>query len=206
MRQLLTLRPLVVAAIVVLAWVFALPQACFACSCALPGPPLVEADKASAVFRAQIASSEQVTSPQGSRYRRVTMRVTEVWKGNVSAETLVYTGNDSADCGFIFQQGGDCLVYAYAVAPGGAIADWPVGALATGLCNRTRPIVQAGDDLAAFGAGQPPTPGLPNTGAGAATIPATTRLIPGELLLGGGILAALALAWGGNILIARRRA
>lgn len=200
----LTLRPLVVAAFVGLAALFTLPQVCFACSCALPGPPLAEAAESSAVFRAQVVTSEQVTTPRGNRYQRVTMRVTEVWKGNVTAETYVYTGSGGGDCGYLFQQGGDYLIYANAVTAADGSFGLPVGGLVTGICNRTRPIAQAGEDLAALGTGQAPTPGLPNTGAGAASA-TTTRLVPGELVIGGGALAALALLWGGTTHLSRRR-
>jgi hypothetical protein len=70
---------------------------------------------------------------------------------------------------------------------------YPKERLPSALRSRISPahISEAADDLAALGPRQPPTPGLPNTGAGAAST-SNEHMIPGELLIGGAILAFLA--------------
>jgi hypothetical protein len=184
-------RPLLLALFAAFAALFALPQVCFACSCLPPGPPLAALAEADAVFRGKVVEMERMS--EGNRLLRVKIQVTSVWKGAVTTETLVQTTDNSAACGFPFQIGGDYLIYAdtsTADTPNGP----PIAPYTAHLCSRTRSIGQAADDLAALGPGQPPTPGLPNTGTGATT----ERIIPGELVIGGAILAFLAIVQRGR--------
>ena len=51
----------------------------------------------------------------------------------------VVTGSGGSDCGYDFRMGEHYLVYAYPHAQSGK--------LYTGICQRTRPISEAGDDL-----------------------------------------------------------
>jgi hypothetical protein len=187
-------RSLLSALIAAFAVLFALPQACFACSCLAPPPPAEAAADAAAVFQGEVIKVEQVRGSTGAEIRRVTMRVSKVWKGNVAAEMPVYTANDSAACGVDFQQGTEYVIYANA-SNGTDFWASPANSLVTGLCDRTRPVAEAADDLAALGPGRPPTPAMPNTGAGSIDAGASSRVIPAELLIGGGILAFLAVIW-----------
>jgi hypothetical protein len=164
---------------------FILPQVCFACSCAPPGTPLEERERSAAVFRGTVVAIDQISSVM-----RVKVQVTNVWKGAVTSETLIQTNNNSAACGFPFQVGSEYLIYAVNTATDNTGVQ-QVAPLSTYLCSRTQLASDAADDFAALGPGQPPTPGLPNTGGG--TIDTTSeRIIPGELLIGGAILAFLA--------------
>ena len=190
-------RSLLVALVAAFAVLLALPQTCFACSCLTPPPPTEAAADAAAVFQGAVIRVEQVRGNTGAAHRRVTLRVSKVWKGNVTSETLVYTVNDSAACGINFQQGIEYVIYA-SVANGTDFWGVPADSLVTGLCDRTRPVAEAADDLAALGPGQPPPPGLPNTGAGPIDTATASRIIPAELLIGGGILAFLAIIWRGR--------
>jgi hypothetical protein len=183
-------RPLFLAVFAALAALIALPQVCFACSCAVPKPPLEAAADAAAVFRGEVTRVERLPRSTGGDYQRVTLRVNRVWKGNVAAEAVVYTGSNDGDCGIAFQQGTEYVIYAWALASDN-LWNAPENSLGTGLCDRTAPVSQAADDLAALGPGQPPAPGMPNTGAGMSDT-ASERIIPGELLIGGAILAFLA--------------
>ncbi|MFN8516145.1 MAG: hypothetical protein U0841_26870 [Chloroflexia bacterium] len=178
-------RTLIVALFATFATLFALPQVCFACSCVPPGPPLEELARASAVFRGKVTAIDQIGS-----VKRVTVQVTTVWKGAVTTETQIQTNDNSAACGFPFELGSEYLIYATATATDDA-SGRPVAPLSTYLCSRTQLASRATDDFAALGPGQAPTPGLPNTGGGVVTA-GTERMIPGELLIGGAILAFLA--------------
>jgi hypothetical protein len=179
-------RPVLLALVVALAALFALPQVCFACSCLPPGSPLEERERSSAVFRGTVVAIDQIGGVLRAR-----VQVATVWKGSVTAETLIQTNNNSAACGFPFQIGGEYLIYADTTATENTAAQ-PVAPFTASLCSRTQPISQAAGDLAALGPGQPPSPGLPNTGAGIGDV-AAERIIPAELLIGGAILAFLAI-------------
>jgi hypothetical protein len=187
-------RSHLVALLAALAVLFALPQTCFACSCLAPPPPTEAAADAAAVFQGEVVRVEQGRGTTGAEHRRVTLRVSKVWKGTVAADTLVYTANDSAACGIAFQQGTEYIIYAR-MSDGANFSGTPANSLATGLCDRTRPVAEAADDLAALGPGQPPTPGMPNTGAGTIDAGTSSKIIPAELLIGGGILTFLAIIW-----------
>jgi len=178
-------RTLIVALFATVATLFALPQVCFACSCVPPGPPLEELARASAVFRGKVVAIDQLGA-----VKRINVQVTTVWKGSVTSETLIQTSGDSAACGFPFEVGSEYLIYANATATTSA-NERPVAPLSTYLCSRTQLASRATDDFGALGPGQAPTPGLPNTGGGVVTAGAE-RMIPGELLIGGAILAFLA--------------
>jgi hypothetical protein len=187
-------RSHLVAVVAALAVLFALPQTCFACSCIAPPPPTEAAADAVAVFQGEVIRVEQVRGATGAEHRRVTLRVSKVWKGTITAETIVYTGSGDANCGIAFQQGTEYVIYANA-SNGTDFWGTPANSLVTGLCDRTRPVAEAADDLAALGPGQPPTPSLPNTGTGTIDAATSSQVIPVKLLIGGGILAFLAIIW-----------
>jgi hypothetical protein len=117
------------------------PSRAQACTC-MSGIPLCESAWTSdVVFSGEVLSVEPPTNPDGERLmpnRRVRIRVIEAWRGDVSGVVEVTTGNGGGDCGYSFLPKTTYLVYAHARG----------GALRTGICTRTRPLSQAGDDLA----------------------------------------------------------
>lgn len=78
----------------------------------------------------------------------VEFNVHTVWKGAVSKVTRLTTAR-SEPCGFPFKMFEDYLVY----------ADGNTGSLEVRACSRTRPALDAEEDLATLGEGYPPGPG-----------------------------------------------
>ncbi len=145
------------------------PGRCLACSCVQWSGPAPALGRSTAVFQGRVTAVETYRVGTGYQGVRATLQVTTVWKGEVARETLVFTGNGGGDCGYPFQQGESYLIYAF-TSGGGDPQYFPAGNFTTGTCNGTKPLAQAGEDLAFLGVGTPPAgtplPGLPNTGAG----------------------------------------
>lgn len=120
-----------------------IPAPAYACSCAAPPAALDALAQSSATFSGR---GIDIDSPSGYEPLRVRLEVETVWKGPVPSEIEIRTAQDSAGCGFFFERSVSYLVYAYE-------AD---GALFTNLCSRSIPLDQAGEDLAALGAGAAP--------------------------------------------------
>jgi hypothetical protein len=119
-----------------------------ACSCAVPPPPLEELAASDAVFEATViraASSSGTSATQVA----VTMEVAQVWKGDISRQTTVYTAPNDAACGVDLQLGVAYLIYGR--SDGGRIV--------VSLCSRTQALAFAQDDVRQLGAGMPPRPG-----------------------------------------------
>lgn len=100
----------------------------------------------------------------------VLFRVSNVWKGEVQSQAVVYTGTASRDCGigncgYKFKTGQDYLVFAYIwnklSDPFPPIASKPIPFLMTDYCSRTDLLSQAGGDLNALGPSR-----LPSAGSG----------------------------------------
>ena len=141
--------------------------ACEACSCALQRSPRIARDASVAVFSGRVVAlfNQLVrpldTTPSGIERRdadvaywfkapkrlRVTIEVSEVWKGDVTANTEVYTASECCVCGFPFELGKEYLIYAYRGSS---------GQLAVSLCSRTRALSDAAEDIAALGPGAAP--------------------------------------------------
>jgi hypothetical protein len=185
-------RSVRLAALIAFVAVVALPQTCFACSCVQPTPtPTAALANAAVVFRGT------VTSVEPARSGRATFRVSTAWKGQVTSEMVVYGGTPDNSCSFEFQPGTEYVIYADQGVSGGG---WnvPAHSFVASVCNRTAPVSQAADDLAALGPGQPPIPGLPpSTGDGYAATTAS-RAITGTLLIAGSLAVFAALAWRGR--------
>lgn len=120
-----------------------IPAPAYACSCAAPPSALYALAQSSATFSGRVID---IDSPSGYEPLRVRLEVETVWKGPVQPEIEIRTAQDSAGCGFFFERNVAYLVYAYE-------AD---DALFTNLCSRSLPLDQAGEDLAALGAGAAP--------------------------------------------------
>ncbi|GAA3402589.1 hypothetical protein ACFFNY_04670 [Paenibacillus hodogayensis] len=133
-------------------WLFVVPDQASACSCAGPRPVAEELVRKSAIFSGKVVS---VAKPKGLNVSTadlvaVKLQVEDVWKGQVSAETVVYTASASPSCGYEgFAANERFIVFAYE-------AD---GKLKTGLCERTKPLAAATEELAALGAGYAPVAG-----------------------------------------------
>lgn len=107
------------------------PRAVDACSCMGPRPSCEAAWQVDAVFVAQVARVERTST--GVRAHVMPL---ETFSGP-SDIVAIDTGNGGGDCGYAFQPGETYLIYARANA----------GRYSTGICNRTRPLDQATEDL-----------------------------------------------------------
>src|SRR5262245_57896186 len=124
---------LITGAALILSWLA--PQESRACSCIPPRPPAEAAAAADAVFLAKVIAFEEMPA----QYERLArLEVGKIWKGRLDEADSVFTGLNSAACGYDFQVGGTYLIYAYRTEP---------GRLWTGLCTRNNPIANAGEDL-----------------------------------------------------------
>ena len=147
-RPLAALTSLVLA---VLGVVFLVPPDCAsACTCAMPSGSQKEIAKdalagSEAVFSGELVDFEKSTSPSGEMTiiggaSTATLRVSEVWKGPERETLEVSTSSQEGACGYPFEEGREYLVYAY----GGQ-------GLETDLCSQTKPLSEAGADLAVLG-------------------------------------------------------
>ena len=155
-------RPLAALAsfvLAVLGFLFLIPDCAFACSCAILGSQkeMVESGLSSsdAVFSGEVVDFEK--SPSGTTMMEGTMwmdasapatatlRVSEVWKGPERETLEVSTSSQETACGVPFEEGREYLVYAY----GGQ-------GLETDLCSQTKPLSEAGTDLAVLANSEKP--------------------------------------------------
>jgi hypothetical protein len=81
----------------------------------------------------------------GDLYVAVRFKIEESWKGTLSKEATVFTGQGDGDCGYKFEVGQQYLVYAY------RYNDTDLG---TNICQRTASLIEAAEDLKALGKGK----------------------------------------------------
>jgi len=120
-----------------------------ACSCASPQPPEAALEEADAVFLGTIEKFEiepPVATSPGEGHRIATIRVRRVWRGVQRPVVQVVTALYGGICGYDFIVGDDYLIYASRTKD---------ERLSTGLCSRTRPEHDSGEDLKALGPGTP---------------------------------------------------
>jgi hypothetical protein len=121
------------------------PPASPRCSCIPPVPPREALGQADAVFAGRVVSvterREGGPAFPGRPYLEVRIVPERRWKGAAGDTVTVATSDNSASCGYAFEQGRDYLVYA-----GGE------DALRVFICSRTRPLADAAEDVAALGA------------------------------------------------------
>jgi hypothetical protein len=128
------------------------PESAQACSCAMAPSVQQELQRKTAVFSGRVV---KLTEPGKGLIRSsadpvtATFAVANVWKGEAKPQLAVYTAISSASCGFSFQMNTDYLVYASSDGN---------GKLTTIICDRTKPIADASEDLTALGAGDKPAP------------------------------------------------
>lgn len=166
---------------------FLLPAApASACSCAMPKPPEEALRDATAVFSGRAVRIERpVFSPSSLDPVSVAIGVDRWWKGPGTARVTVKTAREGASCGYGFIEGREYLVYAY-----GDGNDLGVSA-----CSRTKPLVSAGEDIAALGRGTPPL--LPAGNTSVSDSPLKSPWAPGAAVAFsiGVLLAGAALGW-----------
>src|SRR5690606_4132600 len=127
---------LMLLALLVVAGTLVWPTRAEACTCVPSGPPCEAAWRTDAIFLARVVS---IATRPGATFgpRTVNMRILTAFRGIEGESVEVTTGAGAGDCGYDFEAGRDYLVYAYRNG----------GRLATGICNRTRPIEEAEEDL-----------------------------------------------------------
>ncbi len=132
------------------------PKAVFACSCAMQPSAEThvkeELDRKTAVFTGKVI---KVTPPKQKKTMstadlvQVDFEVSTVWKGELKQQTAIYTAMSSASCGYDgFKVGDAYIVSAYDRS----------GELETGMCDLTKPVSTAGDELKVLGKGYDPLP------------------------------------------------
>jgi len=115
-----------------------------ACDCVNAGPPCKAFKATPNVFTGRVTriSTIQVELQKGESYPQnlVVLEIDRNYRGQEGKSTVeVVTGHGGGDCGFLFEEGKRYLVYAY---PHPA-----TGKLYTGICQRTRLLSEAAEDL-----------------------------------------------------------
>jgi hypothetical protein len=178
-------------ALVVLGLVALLPDCASACLCVAPPRAERALDQSSAVFAGKVVDFENTpnrTMMEGTMLTLIggnaatataTLRVSEVWKGSMR-ETVQFatTPNDGVACAIPFEEGQKYLVYANEGQRG----------LTVDGCSATKPLSEAGGDLAVLGNGKEPEEGgdLTDTSGGFPPL--------GVIGMLGGALAVVSLA------------
>ena len=120
-----------------------------ACTCSLPLWNLTlkqQVKKAQKESQAvSVGEVMQILETTEGLSRSVKFRVENVWKGKLSQEVTIFTGQGGGDCGFPFEVGAIYLVY----------ASGSNESLSTNRCGRTVPRSEDGD-LKLLGKGKPP--------------------------------------------------
>jgi hypothetical protein len=121
----------------------------FACDCDLAsaGKPfkrvVAEArNKSRAVFSGTVVAIDR---KPGDLYVAVRFKIEEFWKGALSKEVTIFTGQGGGDCGYKFEVGQRYLVYAY---------KYNDRELGTNICQRTAGLIEAAEDLKVLGKGK----------------------------------------------------
>jgi hypothetical protein len=111
---------------------------------------------ATAIFEGRV---KRIEDPMGEP--KVHFQIVRTFKGPSQEALVVSTANNSAACGYGFEEGKSYLVYASETD----------AVLSTSLCSRTQPLASATEDLNKLGLGV--TPFDPGAGSDQATPPAT---------------------------------
>ena len=126
------------------------PKIGYACSCAGPNTVQQELQKKTAVFTGKAVSVKvnEGLFRSSADPVQVTLEVDQVWKGQVGKKQIVYTARDGASCGFKFESGHEYVVYAYSNND----------RLETNMCDRTKLLASAAEDLNLLGEGKQISP------------------------------------------------
>jgi hypothetical protein len=129
-----------------------IPYSVYACSCAQPQTVEAELSRSKEVFAGRVLEVKEHRSLNGSMTKAALFEVNQIWKGGSESQIIIYTGSGGGDCGVRFEEGEEYLVYAY---PSTMYGDKEL--LITIICDRTKVMVQAQEDLAILGEGKVPT-------------------------------------------------
>ncbi|MFQ5639821.1 MAG: hypothetical protein ACE5IR_17720, partial [bacterium] len=102
--------------------------------CIPPPPPSEAFENADAVLMGRVTSFQR----EGKFSRVAKLTLLKLWKGERAIADEIFTGLNSASCGFDFVVGKTYVIYA---------SKDEEGKLHTNICTRTRHIDQAGEDL-----------------------------------------------------------
>ncbi|WP_053368054.1 hypothetical protein [Bacillus sp. FJAT-27245] len=126
------------------------PTKVAACSCAGPQPVETALQNKTAVFSGKVLKIEDRNFnlfTESSAYPlTIIFEVKSVWKGPSQSHMIVTTAKGTASCGANLIEGNDYLVY----------ASGKPDKLETGLCDRTKLLQNAAEDLQILGAGKNP--------------------------------------------------
>jgi hypothetical protein len=118
-------------------------QNALACSCAQPAPGMSLKDQvrnsregSTAVFMAEVISVSEAAMGEFTD-RQVKVKITQTYKGNITGEIVIFTGHDSAMCGYEFAAGKSYLIY----------ANGENGKLSVNNCSRTAQAPSAKKDI-----------------------------------------------------------
>jgi hypothetical protein len=153
-----------------------------ACTCALVSTER-QIKTSDAVFSGEVVSiepGERAANVSPPSLGLVTFEVEDSWKGALEGAVDVYGHGPGASCGIKFDEGKSYLVYARRSGGGDT--------LQTGLCDSTKPLEQAEDDLRLLGS---PGGSLPGTGGYGVTSPEDAAMlvaVPALLVLAGALI------------------
>jgi len=107
-----------------------------------PAPIVIRGDVPTGDRRMAYPLADNSTRPE-RRLRTIRIRIGDVLSGVEPGrqEIEILTGFGGGDCGYPFQTGAEYVVYAYKNSD---------GRLETSICSGTRPVAEAGDDVAYF--------------------------------------------------------
>jgi len=123
------------------------PPSVWACSCAKPVSVEEEYNRSVAVFAGEVTRIEVKQKSLKGTKLLVHFNVLQTWKGIEHSSVTVATGIGDGDCGYPFVKGKEYIVYAKETLNG----------LETVVCDRTKEIEHAEEDLGALGEGELPT-------------------------------------------------
>ena len=106
----------------------------YACSCAPPGTPAEALAESELVFRGTVTSIGPADEPG---VLRVDFDVATVWKGQRTETMSLTTQQDTAACGYPFEERVEYVVYSW-------------NGVDVARCSRTAPVEFADEDLDAF--------------------------------------------------------
>ena len=115
-------------------WFVVTPASTYACSCAPPGTPFEALAESELVFRGTVTSIGPADEPG---VLRVDFDVATVWKGQRTETMSLTTQQDTAACGYPFEERVEYVVYSW-------------NGVDVARCSRTAPVEFADEDLDAF--------------------------------------------------------
>ncbi|WP_029192873.1 hypothetical protein [Paenibacillus harenae] len=131
---------------------FFMPQNAYACSCAGPITVEEQLNHSEAVFAGRVLEVKEQKSVEGYVTKAVLFETKQIWKGGPESQIIIQTGSGGGDCGYHFEEGKDYLVYANRSDMYGGKEQ-----LVTIICDRTKELAGAQEDLTVLGEGKAPT-------------------------------------------------